>query len=290
MPRGLASTSIFDTNMPVYNGRLQTVADLPRLAPDGVSNVKGDPPKSGEFHLELGYNEAVTRYQSGVWRARVFHSLVLRDLVAFPEATVLDIGCGKGFDGDPKLAAILASHSSTYLGIEPDRSIPLPPICSHVYHSVFEQAAIEDESVDVAFCVMVLEHIKEPRPFVEKLHRILRPGGVFWGFTVDTRHWFPFVSTIADRLHLKERYLRFTRGERGTERYENYPVYYRMNNPEDILRLTEMFSSRSFINFYRTGQLDYYYGSVFRPVGRALERISHRFGVPGALLAIRLQK
>ena len=207
-----------------------------------------------------------------------------------PEPTVLDIGCGKGFDGDRKLAATLASSSNRYLGIEPDESVVVQPIFSRVYHAMFEQAAIEAESVDVAFCVMVLEHIKEPKPFIEQLHRILRPGGVFWGFTVDTRHWFPLVSTVADRLRVKELYLSWTRGERGADRYENYPVYYRMNNPGDVLPLTEMFSSHTFINFYRPGQLDFYYGSALRPVGRALERISHCCGVPGALLAIRLQK
>ena len=236
------------------------------------------------------YDEAIRQYEAGAWRARVFHELVLRDIKAWPEPTVLDIGCGKGFDGDPKLAVTLASHSKKYLGVEPDESVVLQRIFSHVYHAMFEQAEIDAESIDIAFCVMVLEHIKEPKSFIEKLHRVLRPGGVFWGFTVDTRHWFPLVSTVADRLRVKELYLRLTRGERGVDRYENYPVYYRMNNPNDVLPLTKMFRSHSFVNFYRPGQLDFYCGSALRPVGRGLEKISHRCGVPGVLLAIRLQK
>ena len=74
------------------------------------------------------------------------------------------------------------------------------------------------------------------------------------------------------------------------DRYENHPVYYRVNKPSDLVRSANMVSSHSFINFYHPAELDFYYGRAFRPIGRAIERIAHCCGIPGTLLVIRLQK
>jgi SAM-dependent methyltransferase len=38
-------------------------------------------------------------------------------------------------------------------------------------------SAVADESFDMILCVGLLEHIPTPQPFVDHLHRILRPGG-----------------------------------------------------------------------------------------------------------------
>ncbi len=38
-------------------------------------------------------------------------------------------------------------------------------------------SAVGDESFDMILCVGLLEHIPDPQPFIDHLHRILRPGG-----------------------------------------------------------------------------------------------------------------
>ena len=71
---------------------------------------------------------------------------------------------------------------------------------------------------------MVLEHLADPRTFFEKVHTVLRPQGVFWGFTVDARHPFVTASVVSEKLHVKDLYLNIMFGKRGEGRYENYGV------------------------------------------------------------------
>jgi len=236
------------------------------------------------------YARFLERYRAGEPRSRIFHDLVLEEILARQEAVVLDIGCGRGFDADPRLSTSLASHAKAFLGVEPDRTLTLQSIFSEVYHTPLEEAPIGNDKVDVAFCVMVLEHIERPEPFMKKIFEVLRGGGVFWGFTVDARHWFPKASRCADVIHAKELYLRLTHGERGLRRYENYPVHYRMNKPRHFEAFDSMFRSSLFLNFYRPGQIDFYYPRGLRWFGHAVEAVANGLGVPGSILAIRLQK
>ena len=146
------------------------------------------------------------RYAEGSWRAPIFRDLVLEEARALHESGVspvmLDIGCGKGFDDDPELQRSLALASGSYLGVEPDPDIPLADLFSRAWRCPFEEADVAPESVHIAFAVMVLEHIENPRIFWNCLHAALKPGGVFWGFTVDARHPFVFASRWMQRLGL----------------------------------------------------------------------------------------
>jgi len=238
----------------------------------------------------MDYRPFIDRYRSGEVRTPIFHDLVLNDIKLRQKPVVLDIGCGKGFDDEPRYSTSLASHAGRYIGVEPDAAVELLPIFTEVYHSFFESAPIEPNTVDVAFCVMVLEHIESPAEFLKKTSEVLRPGGVFWGFTMDKRHWFTWASKFADVIHAKELYLNMIHGRRGIDRYENYPVHYRMNCPGDFQQLAGEFTAVDFLNFYRRGQLDFYYPKKLRWAGRALDSITHSLGMPGSVLAVRLQK
>ena len=57
----------------------------------------------------------------------------------------------------------------------------------------------------------------------------LLPGGVFWGVAVDARHPFALASTLLAKLRMKDLYLNWLHGERGSNRYENFPIFYRAN-------------------------------------------------------------
>jgi hypothetical protein len=144
--------------------------------------------------------------------------------------------------------------------------------------------------VDVAFAVMVLEHVTRPQEFWDKLFDVLKPGGVFWGFTMDARHWFCAASLFLDRLGLKDLYLSYLLGKRGSQRYENYPVHYRCNKPPQVQRCAQRFRSCECINFARVGQINHYFP---RPV-RGLATLADRWAIasrqPGTLLAVRAVK
>jgi SAM-dependent methyltransferase len=242
---------------------------------------------------EIDWAPFVERYRRGEWRAPIFADIILTEMrrLGPPHTlTLLDIGCGKGFDDDRRLQAKIAVEAGQYLGVEPDERIAPNPLFHHFYSCRFEEAPLGPGSVDLAFAVMVLEHLEFPDRFWSHLHRILREGGAFWGFTMDARHWFAKASSLTKKLGIKEWYLNWLHGRKGEERYENYPVYYRSNTPEQIQRWTPAFRSRTFLNFNRIGQLDYYFPASLRWIGRGMDRYWLDRGLPGPILAVRVEK
>lgn len=239
------------------------------------------------------WSSYIQRYIKGEWRATIFHDLILADATKLKNEqglVLLDIGCGGGFDSDSKLQASLAGVASEYIGIEPDPGISLGEYFSSEFRCLFDDAPIPPDSVDIAFAVMVLEHFAEPQMFWDKIYQILKPGGVFWGFTVDARHWFVAASLLAEKLNIKEVYLNMLHGKRGEERYENYPVYYRSNTPKQVQKYTQTYRTTDILNFHRVGQLDYYMPTKVRWLGRVLDRMVIRYGLPGSVIAVRVEK
>ncbi len=230
------------------------------------------------------------RYEAGEWRAPVFRDMVRADLDRRPNATLLDIGCGRGFDDDLKLQASLIVAAGSAVGVEPDEAMPVSPLFRTVHRSFLEDAPIPPESVDVAFAVMVLEHLEHPRRFWDKVYDALRPGGVFWGFTMDARHWFVSASVFAKRLGVKDLYLDLLHGKREDERYANYPVHYRSNTPDEIASLAAPFREHAVINFGKANELDYYLPGTLQWVGRRMAKAARRRGRPGSVLAVRAVK
>lgn len=238
-----------------------------------------------------GFCTYLERYRRGEWRAVVFRDMILSDAAIFgPECTIADIGCGSGFDGDHRLQISIAAAAGKYIGIEPSTERVLGSEFTTVYRCPLEVAPIPDASVDVAFAVMVLEHLEFPQAFWDKVHAILRPGGIFWGFTMDSRHWFTTVSRLAESMHIKDLYLHLLYGERGVDRYENYPTFYRSNSPRQLEPLTKAFHSRLFLNLRATGQLDYYFPNRLQWLARYLERIFPGREDSGTLLAVRVER
>lgn len=233
----------------------------------------------------------VARYRAGEWRDRIFRDMVLADAAAAGgRPTVLDIGCGRGLDGSVPLQQSVAEASGRFVGVEPDPEIPLGGHFTEAHRCLFEDAPLAPRSVDLAYSVMVLEHLPAPERFWAKLYDVLRGGGVFWALTVDARHPFCRASLLAERLKVKGPYLRLLGGRRGVDRYENYETFYRSNTPEDVRRLAGRFSSAAFVNFARVGQWSAYFPGLLRPIVDLLDRRAIARGRPGTLLAVRVQK
>lgn len=249
------------------------------------SNSQNEPRTRGPVDWET----ARDRYRNHEWRARIFFDLIRADLASFPEPpTLLDIGCGRGFDGEKALSVELARTAQRMIGIEPDPAIELSPVFTDVYRCRFEDASIAPESVHLAWSVMVLEHLEFPERFWHKLHQSLRPGGVFWGITVDARHWFAAASRTMERFRLKDLYLNAIRGTRGLDRYHNYPAFYRSNTPQQLARLTRAFSACEVVNFNSADQVGFYLPRALRWAGRVVDRTNLVLGGVGSLLAVRV--
>ncbi|HKI20887.1 MAG TPA: class I SAM-dependent methyltransferase [Isosphaeraceae bacterium] len=234
----------------------------------------------------------IARYRAGEWRDRIFRDMLLGDVAAIGgKPTILDIGCGEGLDGSVELQRSIAEAAGRFIGIEPDPAVVLGDHFTETLRCCFEQAPLTPGSIDLAYAVMVLEHLPQPQVFWDKLFEVLVPGGIFWGLTVDARHIFSRFSLWADRLRIKNLYMDFVLGRAADSgRYRNYPTYYRTNTPVEILGFARSFRSAEFINFSRVGQWSPYLPRSLRGIARGIDARSIRKQQPGTLLAVRVVK
>ena len=245
---------------------------------------------------ELG--DAHRRFRAGEPRAYILVDLIKSTLKEFAERdshqsiNVLDIGCGKGIDDcGGSLQQELRTHfSGKYIGVEPDTAVT-PNACFDEIHATFlEDAKIPSGSIQIAYSNFVLEHIPNPKPFWDKLYDVLDDGGVFWGLTIDGRHPFSIVSNTMDRLHIKDIYLNTIRGKRGTERYNNYPAYYRANTPSQVIKHIPQFKSAKFISLNKVGMLGPYFPKFLRPLVGLSEQLTMACRLPGIQFLMRIEK
>jgi SAM-dependent methyltransferase len=246
----------------------------------------------GAVDGEGGCATYLERYRAGEWRDRIFRDMILDDTRHLrPSPTILDIGCGEGLDGNKPLQSSIAEVAGRFIGIEPDSKIPLDECFTETHRCFFEQAPLAAGSVDLAFAVMVLEHVTRPREFWDKLHVVLTDGGVFWGLTVDGRHPFSRLSLWADRLMIKYYYLNLVLGRDADHgRYKNYPTYYRTNTPRRIARFARRFRSCQCVNFSRVGQWSPYFPRRLHAMADWIDERAVRSGRPGTLLIVRAVK
>jgi 2-polyprenyl-3-methyl-5-hydroxy-6-metoxy-1,4-benzoquinol methylase len=146
-------------------------------------------PKPAAAHLESFYEGsfydeanpdylAKTERELWYWDRVVFAAKEknLRGFLAGP-GRILDIGCCGGF-----LLRYFAERGWEVLGLEPGRSAyewavgkSRIPVKQVFFESVAEAELGVFDAVHMAF---VMEHVREPREFLLKLRRALKPGGV----------------------------------------------------------------------------------------------------------------
>ncbi|MEK6233507.1 MAG: class I SAM-dependent methyltransferase [Planctomycetales bacterium] len=102
------------------------------------------------------------------------HRFIDQTKKAVPAGKMLDIGCGRG---------ALMKYASRYydcVGLDPspaaaaavaEKGLP-------IIQDTIENADLEDASYDVVTMDSVIEHVLDPVETLEKIHRILKPGGV----------------------------------------------------------------------------------------------------------------
>ena len=196
----------------------------------------------------------VDRYRRGEWRTPIFYDMIRTDAQRFQGlAAIVDIGCGHGFDLETRFQVELSRQCSCYIGIEPDPNAVVSSCFHEVHRCCFEDAALASGTVDIAYAVMVLEHVRDPQRFWNRLWDVLRPGGVFWGFTVDARHYYAILSSWAERLRLKDTYFRYLHSRLKREEYKHYPTSYAANSPRQISRFAASFRRKEFVSLVARG-------------------------------------
>lgn len=235
----------------------------------------------------------LARLDKGEWRTPVFFEVISREISARRRArapTVLDIGCGLGFDSELNFQEALSLQAGRFIGVEPDPTVDPPRVFSELYRTTLENASIESGSVDVAYAVMVMEHIADPAAFWSRLHNILSPGGVFVAFTVNGAHWFASVTRFLSLTKLKTAYLDLVYGDRGTERYADYPVYYRTNTRKQIEHFARGFRSVEMMTFGAVGGVAAYVPPRLQTLVRAVDGVAYRLFRQPINLIIRAER
>ncbi|BBH53880.1 class I SAM-dependent methyltransferase [Fluviispira sanaruensis] len=93
--------------------------------------------------------------------------------------SALDIGTGEG----SFLERLLDFGFKEVKGIEPSTAAiqaARPRVKQNIIHSFFNKESFAKDSFDLITCFQTLEHLENPKDFVESIYNILRAGGCFY--------------------------------------------------------------------------------------------------------------
>ena len=124
-------------------------------------------------------------------------------------------------------------------GIEPDPTVTIDPrFFKNVQRCMLEDANLPINHFDLVYAYLVMEHVMNPRAFMEVVYRCLKPGGAFFFLTPNGRHYFTRIASTLHTLRLDEVVLRMLHG-RATVDWYHYPVAYAFNKPGQINKVIE---------------------------------------------------
>ncbi|MFZ5447624.1 MAG: class I SAM-dependent methyltransferase [Thermodesulfobacteriota bacterium] len=187
-----------------------------------------------------------------------------------PSSVVLDIGCGRGAYGADSNAYrrnlhILKGKCRRVIGIDVDPAAKDNPYIDE-FHLIKENGfPVETESIDLAICDHVLEHVAEPEKLFSECQRIIRPLGILCMRTTNSLGYVGLISKlIPNRFH--ERVLKKAKHEKEGE--DIFPTYYRCNT---IGKLRRMLNKYGFDHCV--------YGYEAEPMYLSFSRFCYRLGV-----------
>ena len=152
------------------------------------------------------------------------------------DARVLNIGAGCNLSGS---LGPVRRRAGVLVGVDPDPSINDNPTLDEGHcESLEDYAATGPEPFDLAFSVFVLEHVQDPEAFTQACARVLQPGGVLMGLTVNMWHYFGLATWAATRAGVADRLLPHLRPRSQVDGY-HFPTEYRINSIRTMMRHLE---------------------------------------------------
>lgn len=108
---------------------------------------------------------------------------------------LLDVGCGacyflecatrRGWEAHGVEVASWAPEAAKARGV------------THLHHGLLADQRFADSSFDVVYISQVLEHLADPKADLREMHRVLRPGGLFYA-NVPNYHRLPVMFNCDD--------------------------------------------------------------------------------------------
>lgn len=172
-------------------------------------------------------------------RRVVFTRLLIRECMRLRRPGVplraVDIGSGRGIGRRGEFTRVLKHWTDEFWSVEPDTTVSPPEgVFTEIRHATLEDADLPENTFDLAYSFMVMEHVSDPARFFAAVARCLRPGGVYIFMTPNANNYFSIATRALKAIGLEELVLRFIAGEHG--RGYHYPVQYRCNSRRQIER------------------------------------------------------
>lgn len=167
-----------------------------------------------------------------------------------PQGRFLEIGCG-----NCELIRRLSGKllHANFIGVD-IKAVPINPIERFNFiQGHFEEVSIPINSIDVIYSSNLIEHVADPREFIEKCFQVLKPGGIIIGITPNHLSWDRFI------------FKKFWAGYH----YPRHTYIFNHNNISELLRQTR------FMNIKVKGSYGFWYlsfANLFMPLHGSKKR------------------
>jgi SAM-dependent methyltransferase len=134
---------------------------------------------------------------------------------------LLDIGCGRGLE----TARVYRERVAFSIGLDRSEAVRENQTVACQVCGDATSLPFGDETVDLAVCQELIEHLEAPQAFFREVARVLRPGGLFLLMTPNLLAWPTLVSrALPYALHQRLNHQLF-----GIDERDVFPTHYRAN-------------------------------------------------------------
>lgn len=201
-----------------------------------------------------------------------------------PDSIVLDIGCGRGRAVDDPIPVrrqlrTLKGKCRHVIGIDVDPAASANPTIDE-FRAIESEAGhwpVDDESVDVAVSISVLEHVRDPERFFTECRRVIKPGGFLCLRTTNVLSYSGVAACLVPNRYHAAVIRRVQAHPRGEE--DVFPTVYRCNTVFKLRRTLSRFGFDHCV-----------YGYQSQPSSLAFSRFFYFWGVVHQHLAPSMVK
>jgi SAM-dependent methyltransferase len=199
-----------------------------------------------------------------------------------PGAPVLNVGAGANVSGGLQP---LVRREPYLVGVDPDAAIRTNASLAERHQMSLEEFAVSNAGrFDVVMSVYVAEHVTEPAAFAAASARVLRPGGEWFGLTLNVRHYFGAATWATSRIGASDWLLHRLAGNRLVHEH-HFPPAYGMNSVRALRGLCAQagFERLDVRCYDATDRYQWYLPGGTRWFAPAYTRLVYAVGRPGLM-------